>query len=105
MKSGSGTRWQELTTQHITTQESTSPLAPQESHARIIYYLAGEEAARKEPATENQLKSLAYILREMKKKRIIADYKLEKTVSRKEAEDCIQQCNKLIKKISDINTQ
>lgn len=81
------------------------PQAPQESHARLICYLAGEEAARKEPATENQLKSLAYILREMKKKRIIADYKLEKTVSRREAENCIQQCNKLIKKISDINTQ
>ncbi|EAV8524246.1 hypothetical protein FEQ43_01055 [Salmonella enterica] len=80
------------------------PLAPQKSHESLIQYLTGKEAARAEALPQNLLKSLGFILHDMKKYRIIADYELDKTVSLKDAENAIQQCNKLIQRIIEATT-
>ncbi|HAT1685466.1 TPA: HEPN domain-containing protein [Klebsiella oxytoca] len=77
------------------------PQAPQKSHESLIQYLTGKDATRTEVLPQNLLKSLGFILHDMKKYRVTADYELDKTISLKDAENAIQQCNKLIQKITE----
>lgn len=67
-------------------------------HASLISYLKSHDVRHSERHNQMSLKALAMVLSQYKDKRVVADYKLESTVTKEHAEDIANAATRLKKK-------
>ncbi|MET2897033.1 hypothetical protein ABXV22_01760 [Vibrio rotiferianus] len=64
-------------------------------HASLISYLESYDVKSCERHSPTSLKALAFVLAQYKDKRVVADYKLDLTVTKEQAEDIANAATRL----------
>ncbi|MGJ8524096.1 hypothetical protein R84981_002814 [Carnimonas sp. R-84981] len=77
---------------------------PPYNHEGVIRYLTEGSQRHREPYELTDLMSLGAVLRQLKKKRVFADYNLGETFDKNDAESTIKSATKTIDKIDSMKS-
>lgn len=75
---------------------------PKDSHQGLIDYLQGDASRGSETYEAKYLKGISYILGQLKAQRIIADYRLDQSISPQQSEVAILTTEKLFAKCAEM---
>ena len=75
---------------------------PKDSHQGLINYLQGDASRGSEVYEARYLKGISFILSQLKAQRIVADYRLDQSVTSKQSEVAILTTERLFAKCTDM---